>query len=59
MTSMGFEPSLAAVARGSGAAVLEAFVEGLQRAFLLAGLFILLAFVVSFVRGESDRTSEG
>ena len=59
MASMGFEPSLAAVDRGSGAAVLEAFVEGLQRAFLLAGLFILLALVVSFVRGESDRTSEG
>lgn len=57
MASMGFEPSLAAVDRGSGAAVLEAFVEGFQRAFLLAGLFIVLAIVVSLVRGES-RASE-
>ena len=59
MASMGFEPDLGTVTEGSGTAVREAFVEGLQRAFLVAGLCILVALMISFVRGESAGGGTG
>lgn len=50
MTSLGHEPSLAAVADGGGEAVKKAFVSGMDKAFLTAGSFALLGMVLSALR---------
>ena len=59
MASMGVEPNLGVIGDEGGAGVREAFVEGLQRAFLVAAVFIVAALALSVVRGESDRPEEG
>ena len=51
MSSLGFEPSLGAVADAGGEAVKNAFVSGMDKAFLTAGSFVLLGMVLSALRG--------
>ncbi len=53
MGSLGFEPSLAAVTESGGEGVRRAFVTGMSKAFLVSGGLMLLAVVVSGLRGES------
>jgi MFS family permease len=51
MGSLGYEPSLAAVADAGGEGVKAAFLSGLNRAFLAAGSMTLLAMAVSVMHG--------
>ncbi len=52
MGALGYEPSLAAVSEPGNEGVKGAFVTGMSRAFLVAASFMLLAMVLSGVRGE-------
>jgi EmrB/QacA subfamily drug resistance transporter len=55
MGSMGFEPSLEAVRDGGGAGVSHAFTVGLRNAFLTMMGLLLLAMIVSALRGEKVK----
>ena len=57
MGSLGYEPSLAAVSEAGGEGVKGAFVTGLNRAFLVSGPLMVVAMVVSWLRGESQGVS--
>ena len=53
MGSLGYEPSLAGVADEGSEGVKLAFTTGMQRAYLLAVALVLIAMVLSALRGES------
>ena len=53
MASLGHEPSLAAVTEAGGDEVRGAFVSGMSRAFFVAGCLMVLAMVLSALRGEA------
>ena len=53
MASLGHEPTLAAVSNSEGDGVKDAFVSGLHRAFLTGAGLVLVAMVISAVRGEA------
>ncbi len=57
MGALGFQPSLAAVSQQGNEGVKAAFVAGMGRAFMVAGSFMLLAMVLSGVRGEQRKPS--
>lgn len=58
MASMGFEPSLAALSDGEGEGVREAFVAGLNRAFLISAGLMFAAMFLSLLRPDtSGQTS--
>lgn len=57
MASSGFEPSLAAVSESGGAGVIEAFVSGLRLAYRIIAGLIVVAVILSFVRGGSVSES--
>ena len=59
MASLGQEPSLAAVTGAGGEGARVAFVGGMQKAFLAAGASLVLAAVLSIVRGDLARPGEG
>lgn len=62
MGSRGFEPNLSAVTDVGGEGVREAFVSGLDNAFLVAGIMLLVGMVISGLHGASRRVprpSEG
>ena len=50
MASLGAEPSLGAVAGES-----DAFVSGVNRAFMVSGFLVVVAMVISFFKGERAR----
>ena len=50
MASLGFEPSLSAITEGEGEGVKEAFVSGLNKAFLVSAGLMFAAMFMSFVR---------
>ncbi len=50
MASLGAEPSLSAVSSDP-----QAFVAGLNRAFMAAGLMVVLAMIISFVKGDRPK----
>ncbi|MEE9199660.1 MAG: MFS transporter [Dehalococcoidia bacterium] len=56
MGSMGYEPSLAAVSGAGGEGVRAAFASGLNKAFLAAGSFMLLALVISGLNADARAT---
>ena len=58
MSSMGYEPSLAAVSETGGIDVRTAFVTGLGRSFLLAGVLVFTAMALSIFRVEKPLASE-
>ena len=58
MASMGYEPSLAAVSEAGGIDVRTAFVAGLGRAFLVAGVLVFTAMALAAYRGEKPPASE-
>ena len=58
MGSLGYEPSLGAVAGSDGEGVRAAFVSGLNRAFLVAAGLTALAAVLSVLRGETRRATD-
>ena len=51
MASMNFPPSLAAVSDVGGAGVIDAFVAGLRLAYRIVAGVIVVAVILSFVRG--------
>ena len=55
MGSLGYEPSLSAVANaeGDGEGVRTAFVIGLNRSFLIAGSLMIVSMIISALRGEA------
>ena len=57
MGSMGYEPSLAAVSEGGGEGVRTAFVSGLSRALMISGFLMVLAMMLSTLRGEAPAVS--
>jgi EmrB/QacA subfamily drug resistance transporter len=54
MGSLGFEPSLAALADDGHEGVRGAFISGMNRAFLVGAGFAVAALVLSVLRGESQ-----
>ena len=52
MSSMGFEPNLEAVSEEGGTEVARAFVEGLQRAFMVMGGLVAVALAISFIKTQ-------
>lgn len=58
MTSLGQEPSLAAVADAGGDSARAAFVAGMRKAFLVAGSCLVLASALSVVRGREGPAQE-
>ncbi len=52
MAGYGVEPSLSVVAADSGRQVADAFIAGMHRVFLAFGSLLLLAMVLSYLKGE-------
>ncbi|MCH7502170.1 MAG: hypothetical protein IIA10_02295 [Proteobacteria bacterium] len=50
MASLGAEPNLGAVSGDP-----QAFVSGLNRAFMVAGSLVVVAMVISFLKGERAK----
>ena len=59
MGSMGYEPSLGAVSEAGGIGVRTAFVAGLGRAFLVAGILVFTATALATFRSERPPASDG
>ena len=61
MASAGYAPSLGEVAEEGGRGIVLAFTTGMGRAFLVATGLVLLALVLSILRGESElaRSDKG
>ena len=59
MASMGYEPSLAAVSEAGGIGLRTAFVAGLGRAFLVAGILVFAATALAAFRSERPPASDG
>ena len=56
MGSLGFEPSLAAVADDGGEGIRRAFVAGIGKAYLVAAGLLLAAMLISTFRGENPSS---
>ena len=54
MASYGFEPNLSVLAEGGGAEIRSAFVVGFSRALKLSGALMILALVLTLIRGEAQ-----
>ena len=54
MASYGFEPNLSALAEGGGAEIRSAFVVGFSRALKVSGTLMILALVLTLIRGEAQ-----
>ena len=52
MAGYGVEPSLSVVAADSGRQVADAFIAGMHRVFFAFGSLLLLAMVLSYLKGE-------
>ena len=57
MGSLGYEPSLAAVSQDGGEGVRTAFVSGLNRALMTSGFLMVVAMMLSTLRGEAPAVS--
>ena len=55
MASLGYEPSLSAVAESGGSEVRSAFVTGLNRAFLVSAGLMVAALLVSIIRKDTKQ----
>lgn len=53
MASLGAAPDLSAVAQGGGEEARAAFIAGMSRAFLAAGVVMFAAMAISVMRGEN------
>ena len=53
MASSGFEPSLDAISSVGGEGVSAAFTKGLRTAYLIMLVFVAIALVLSFLKGEA------
>ena len=55
MASLGYEPSLSAVAENGGSGVRSAFVAGLNRAFLVSAGLMVAAMLISLTRKDAKQ----
>jgi len=55
MGNMGYEPSLDAVSEGGGVGVAHAFTVGLQRAYMMAGVVMLVGMVLTLFKGKQEE----
>jgi hypothetical protein len=57
MGNMGYEPSLDAVSEGGGAGVAHAFTEGLQRAYIMAGVVMLVGVLLALFKEKKAEAA--